>query len=148
MAEIPKGTADGRMQANFSKEMFIKFFGASGTVQRSEFLYFHVRADGTLGEHEHRPPVVTKSHNFRFELRAGKGLVYPTAGRPIGLFVRVATRTFLYMLLLPGVAGHREMARLLDSQAAPGSIMRRIEFDAASVRAAWPGAPLWQRLTV
>lgn len=147
VAEIPKGTTDGRMQANFSKEMFINFFGASETVQRNAYL-FHVRGDGTLGEHELRPAVVTKSHNYRFELRAGKGLAYPAASRPIGLFIRVAARTFLYMLLMPGAQGYPEVAQLLDSRAAPGPNMRRIEFNAAAVRAAWPGAPLWQRLTL
>ena len=147
VAEIPKGTDDGRMQANFSKEMFIKFLGASETIKRNAYL-FHVRADGTLGEHELRPAVVTKSHNYRFELRAGRGLSYPTGERPIGVFVRVATRSFLYMLLMPGSPGHQEMAALLDSNAEPGPRMRRIEFEAAVVRAAWPDAPLWRRLTV
>jgi hypothetical protein len=146
VAEIPKGSTRWE-QANFSKETFISFFGASETIQRRAY-FFHVRSDGTMGQQEVRPAVAVQSHNYRFELGAAKGLAYPIAGRPIGLFVRIAARTFLYMLLLPGSPGHPEISLLLDGQAASGSHMRRFEFDAATVRAAWPGAPLWQRLTV
>lgn len=147
VAEIPKGTADGRIQANFSKQRFEDFFGASASAQRPCFL-FHVRANGTLAEHEVRPPIFTKSDNFRLELGAGRGAVYPQEGRPIGLFVRVATRTFLYMLLMPGDAGHAEVSALLNLSMPAGRNMRRVTFDVAAVRAAWPESPLWRRFTV
>lgn len=147
VAEIPIGTADGRIQANFSRQRFEDFFGASASAQRPCML-FHVRADGTLAEHEVRPPIFTRSNNYRLELGAGRGAIYPREGRPIGLFVRVATRTFLYMLLMPGDAGHAEVSALLDSSTPAGRLMRRIPFDVADVRAAWPASPLWRRFTV
>lgn len=147
VAEIPRGTADGRIQANFSKQRFEDFFGASASAQRP-CLLFHVRGDGTLAEHEVRPPIFTKSDNFRLELGAGRGAIYPQQGRPIGLFVRVATRTFLYMLLMPGDAGHAEVSTLLDRATPVGRNMRRITFDVADVRAAWPASPLWRRFTI
>ena len=147
IAEIPGGGSRWE-QANFSKEMFIDFFGAS-TTQRRRAYFFHVRHDGALGEQEVRPAVVVKSRNFRFELHAAKGLGYPADGRPIGIFARIAARTFLYMLLLPGLEGYEQITQLLDSREdeVQGK-MRRIVFGAAEVRAAWPTAPIWQRLTV
>lgn len=147
IAEIPGG-GNRWEQANFSKGMFIDFFGAS-TSQRRKAYFFHVRHDGTLGEQEVRPAVVVKSRNFRFELHAAKGLDYPADGRPIGVFARIAVRTFLYMLLLPGFEGYEQITQLLDSREdeAQGR-MRRIVFGAAEVKAAWPTAPIWQRLTV
>lgn len=148
IAEIPGGAGGRWEQANFSKEMFIDFFGAS-TAQRRKAYFFHVREDGTLGEQEVRPAVVVKSRNFRFELHAAKNLAYPAGGRPIGIFARIAVRTFLYMLLLPGYEGYEEITGLLDSRGAGAQgKMRRIVFDAGEVMAAWPAAPLWQRLTV
>lgn len=147
IAEIPGG-GDRWEQANFSKETFIDFFGASTTQRRKAYL-FHVRGDGTLGEQEVRPAVVVKSRNFRFELHAAKGLGYPAGGRPLGVFARVAVRTFFYMLLLPGFEGYEQIAELLDSQEQQKQgKMRRIVFDAADVKAAWPTAPLWHQLTV
>lgn len=147
VAEIPRGTADGRIQANFSKQRFEDFFGASASAQRP-CLLLQVRADGTLAGHEVRPPIFTQSTNFRLELGAGRGAIYPQEGRPIGLFVRVVTRTFLYMLLMPGDAGHTEVSALLDRSTRAGRNMRQIPFDVADVRAAWPASPLWRRFTL
>ncbi|SAH91597.1 Predicted HKD family nuclease [Bordetella ansorpii] len=147
IAEIPNG-GDRWEQANFSKKMFIDFFGAS-TTQRRKAYFFHVRPDGTLGEQEVRQAVVVKSRNFRFELDAAKGLEYPVGGRPIGIFARIAVRTFLYMLLLPGFEGYEQITQLLDSrgEGVPRK-MRRITFGAAEVKAAWPTSPIWRRLTI
>jgi hypothetical protein len=146
VAEIPSGGTRWE-QANFSKDVFINFFGASMTVQRRAY-FFHVRNDGTLGDQEVRPAVAVKSHNYRFELHAAKGLAYPKVGRPIGLFVRIGARTFLYMLLMPGSPGHAAMAKLLTSSKATGTGMRRVEYDASTVKKAWPTAPIWQQLTI
>lgn len=70
-------------------------------------------------------------------------------GRPVGVFAKVGARTFVYMLLMPGGAGHAEMALLLDQTAIalPGRL-RRVVYRAADVQRAWPAAPLWGRLTV
>lgn len=147
VAEIPR--ASNRWgQANFDQATFFGFFGASRTVQRRAY-FFHLRGDGTLGFQEVRPAVAVQSRNYRFELDAASGLDYPENGRPIGVFAKVGARTFVYMLLMPGNAGHPEIMGLLDRNgAAPAGRLRRVVFSAADIQAAWPNAPLWRRLTV
>lgn len=147
VAEIPR--ASNRWgQANFDQATFFDFFGASNRVQRRAY-FFHLRDDNTLGFQEVRPAVAVLSHNYRFELDAASGLAYPKDGRPLGVFAKVGARTFIYMLLMPGSAGHAAMAHLLDKTAtAPFGRMRRIVYKAADVQGAWPTAPFWGRITV
>jgi len=105
IAEIPRG-GDRWNQANFDKETFCSFFGATpGHTQR--IMLTHVDTQGLTGPPEVRPSVAVKSHNYRFELEAASNLAYPARGRPIAIFVRVATRTFRYRLLMPGTQAHR-----------------------------------------
>ena len=147
VAEIPRSGTRWK-QANFNQHTFIEFFGASKTVARTAY-FFQVRTDGTLAPQEVRPAVVVASHNYRFELEAATGIAYPDSGRPIGVFVRIAVRTFTYMLLMPNDQAHTAMKALLDSeQPELGTNMRRIVFDAARVEAAWPASPLWKPLTI
>ena len=147
VAEIPRGGTRWE-QANFHKAIFFDFFGASATVQRRVYL-FHVSPGGKLGAQEVRPAVAVKSHNYRFELGAASGLAYPASGRPIAVFARVASRTFPYMLLMPGDDGHSQMKTLLDApDTGPANRMREIVFAAEQVKAAWPAAPLWGKLIV
>jgi hypothetical protein len=146
VAEIPRSGTRWK-QANFDQNTFIDFFGASKTVARTAY-FFHVRADGTLAPQEVRPAVVVVSKNYRFELDAASGIAYPNIGRPIGVFVRVAVRTFTYMLLMPGDQAHTVMTALLNAEnPSPGNNMRRIVFDAGRVKVAWPTSPLWKPLT-
>ena len=147
VAEISRSRA-GFDQANFHKEVFFGFFGASTTVTRTAY-FFHVQAGGTLGHQEVRPAVSVKSDNHRFELEAAKGVTYPADGKPIGVFLRVASRTFVYALAMPGDAAHRALTDLLQAaRPNPGRLMRQIVFNAAQVRAAWPASPLWSPLTI
>ena len=61
-----------------------------------------VKNSGLLGEIESRPSVSVKSKNYRFELEAAAGLDYPSgANRPIGVFICVSVRMFLYVLAMP-----------------------------------------------
>ncbi len=147
VAEIPQSGSRWK-QANFSQETFINFFGASTTVARTAYL-FHVRADGTVGEQERRPAVVVASHNYRFELDAAAGIDYPAMGRPIGVFVRIATRTFTYMLVLPSDPVHSRLTALLQAEVPnAGRQMRRVVLPAERVRAVWPASPLWRPLSI
>ncbi len=147
IAEIPRASTRWA-QANFDQATFFGFFGASRKVQRRAY-FFHLHNDGTLGFQEVRPAVAVQSKNYRFELEAASGLSYPANGRPIGVFAKVAARTFVYMLLMPTESGHQEMLALLDhSQQTAGGALRRIVFTADIVRTSWPQAPLWHRLTV
>lgn len=147
VAEIPQSGSRWK-QANFSQETFIKFFGASTTAARTAYL-FHVRADGTVGEQERRPAVVVASHNYRFELDAAAGIAYPAEGRPIGIFVRIATRSFTYMLVLPGDPVHSRLTALLQATVPnAGRQMRRVVLPAERVQAVWPDSPLWWPLGI
>jgi hypothetical protein len=142
IAEIPKG--DRWKQANFYLDDYVNFFGASlGSQQRVWFQ--HVNADATLGELESRPSVEVRSQNYRFELAAAAGLPYPTAGRPIGVFVKMPDGTFLYRLLMPGGDSYETIARFLrDRTNVSATRMKRIRIDARELREVWPGSPIWQ----
>ncbi len=133
IAEIPRGGSRWN-QANFNLETFRGFFGASpGRTQR--IILTHVDTDGALGEQEIRPSVSVKSNNHRFELEAASGLEYPTKGRPIAVFVRVATRTFRYRLLMPGDSAYRRAAAYLAQNVEQeGSQMRRLVTSVKTVR--------------
>ncbi len=147
VVEIPSSNTRWK-QANFSKEMFINFFEASTTLSRV-VTFFHVRPNGTIGQQERRPAVIVRSRNYRFELEAAAGLAYPTIGRPIGVFVRIATRTFTYMLVMPGDFSYAALTQLLHSAVpAPGREVRRFVFPAQRVKNVWPTSPLWSPLTI
>ena len=147
VAEIPQ-SGNRWKQANFNLDTFVNFFGASKTKARRAY-FFHVHADGTVGHQEVRPAVVVVSQNYRFELDAASGLPYPTNGRPIGVFVRVAARTFTYMLLMPNDPAHAAMDALLKAaKPVTGLRMRRVVFTAQAVQTAWPSSPLWQQLSI
>jgi len=133
IAEIPRGGSRWN-QANFNLETFRGFFGASpGKTQR--IILTHIAVDGTAGSQEIRPSVSVKSNNHRFELEAASGLRYPLKGRPIAIFVRIATRTFRYRLLMPGDPGHRQAEQFLN-QCAPrdGNQMQRFVTTVKEVR--------------
>lgn len=113
LAEIPR-SGDRWNQANFDLQTFRDFFGAKpGHTQR--IILTHVSHNGDVGPQEVRPSVAVSSHNYRFELDAAAGLAYPSSGRPITVFVRVATRTFRYRLLMPGTPEHKLASEYLRS---------------------------------
>lgn len=142
VAEIPQ-SGNRWNQANFTKNDFRNFFGATeGAVQR--ILLQHVNADGTPGQLESRPSVSVISKNFRFELGAAAGLNYPKSGRPIGVFVRVATRTFKYRLLMPADPDYNLVFKFLKSEfKGRADRMRRVTTTTSALRQAWPTSPLW-----
>ena len=118
IAEIPRSDIRWK-QANFDLATFTGYFGATPGSHHS-VLFYHVGVDGTLPEKpENRPAVTVKSRNFRFELEAASHLPYPAKGRPIGVFVRVAIRTFWYELLMPGDVAHAKVAAFLDKNYPP-----------------------------
>jgi hypothetical protein len=143
VAEIPAG--GGRWnQANFDLHSFQNFFGVqTGAVRR--VVLQHVDSSGVLCALEKRPSVAVKSRNFRFELEAASGLPYPTTGRPIAVFVRIAARTFRYRLLMPGDPQHAIVSAFLDTvwDGRPDR-MRRIITTTEVIRQAWPDSPLWR----
>lgn len=150
IAEIPQSGPPPKhrwKQANFHKEDYTNFFGARVDAANRLVVFRHVNADGTMAEYERdRPPVTVKSRNFRFELAAATGIPYPTNGRPIGVFVRMAVRTFFYRLLLPGDAEHDKVRRILEQKAGPNHRSNRMRAERMTVeelRREWPTSPLW-----
>lgn len=100
IAEIPRGDVRWK-QANFDLDTFQNFFGANPANNSQRILLRNINDDLSLSEIEVRPTVSVKSRNFRVEIDAASGLDYPDEGRPIGVFVKVTTRMFLYHLYMP-----------------------------------------------
>ena len=141
IAEIPRG-GNRWNQANFDLETFRNFFEVQeGITQR--ILLQHVNDDGTLGNLESRPSVSVRSQNYRFELQAAAGLDYPDQGRPIAIFLRIATRSFRYKLLMPNDPGHSNMVAFLDDNwDGRGDRLRRIVTNIEALQTYWAASPL------
>lgn len=114
IAEIPR-SGDRWKQANFDIETFQSFFGATPGDNSQRILLRNINDDLTLSEIEVRPSVSVVSQNYRFELDAASGLPYPNNGKPIGIFVKVTTRMFLYHLYMPKQPLHTEINDWLQS---------------------------------
>lgn len=142
IAEIPKGSSRWN-QANFDLDNYENYFGAKVGTTRHMF-FRHVEPDGNLADTETRPSVAVKSSNYRFELAAAAGLKYPAKGRPVAIFVRQASRNFLYRLLMPGDPGHSIAEKLLDSNwhGSAGRV-KRVRIARSALEQAWPNSPLW-----
>jgi len=141
IAEIPR-SGNRWKQANFRKADYEQFFGARVGVRRL-VVFRHVGSDGTLSPYEHdRPSVEVASQNYRFELDAASGLPYPDEGRPIGVFIRRATRTFWYHLLMPGDLEYDNVIDILD-ESANDTDVRRLRMSLAELRRRWPTSPFW-----
>lgn len=125
IAQIPKGGPRWH-QANFHKEDFTDFFGATpAETQKRIRLRSIDRLDQLRDEEPTRPAVARKSRNWSFELSAARGKTYPTGDRPIGVFLRLRKRTFVYALLMPGDPHYSETLAYLKTQPSKANQMRR-----------------------
>jgi len=113
IAEIPR-SGDRWKQANFDIDTFRNFFGAIPGDNSQRILLRNINDDFSMSEIEVRPSVSVISQNYRFELDAASGLLYPTEGKPIGIFVKVTTRMFLYHLYMPGQPLYAELNEWLQ----------------------------------
>lgn len=149
IAEIPKSGSRWQ-QVNFDKNSFENFFGATcGENGVYRILFRHMSHDGLLHEVEVRPSVSVSSQNYRFELDAAKGLDYPGGNqRPIGVFVKVSQRDFIYELLMPGDEAYNSCIEVLDSKEHRSARMRRIGFYCQEIYQRTPKLALWKRLDV
>ncbi|MER0127996.1 phospholipase D family protein [Franconibacter daqui] len=149
IAEIPRN-GDRLQQVNFDKNNFINFFGASDDQGENVYVYFfHITHQGLLQAPEVRPAVVVKSHNFRFELNAVKGMIYPKEGKPIGLYLKVASKSFLYMVYLPTDKDYPKLQKILNDKAGESkSSMRRIVFTAQDILEKIPKSPIWNKYEI
>lgn len=116
LAEIPQ-SGDRWKQANFDKETFTSFFGATPGDNSHRVLLRNVLNDGSFSEIEVRPSVSVKSQNYRFELEAAAGVDYPADDkRPLGVFIRVSTRMFLYVLVMPTDSYYSDLIELVNNK--------------------------------
>ncbi|MHB8107568.1 MAG: hypothetical protein ACYDH4_09125 [Candidatus Cryosericum sp.] len=147
IAEIPKA-GNRWQQANVDAGTFLAFFNSQPGVSGQEMLVLReVQRDGRLGRIQQRPPVSVRSQNYRVELSIEGEVQYPDDGRPIGVFVRLSTRTFLYMVLLPSDAGHIALQRELDHHRARRDRVVRYSTDVQELRGLCPTLPLLEYLS-
>ncbi|MGG0175795.1 phospholipase D family protein [Gottfriedia acidiceleris] len=145
VAEIPN-SGDRWKQANFNRAVFEEFFGGiAGVNEERRILLRHVGTTGTLEELEVRPTISVRSQNYRVELNAAGGLEYPEGdNRPIGIFIKVATRSFIYSLVMPEDVIYNEVLTYLNnSQVRVSNRMRRYLTDVEELRENCPNLSFW-----
>lgn len=150
IAEIPKSGTRWQ-QVNFDKKSFEEFFGATcGENGVYRILFRNIRHDGVLSDVEVRPSVSVQSQNYRFELDAAKGYDYPTGTeRPLGIFVKISPRDFMYELLMPGDVAYKECIEVLNTREGYSkNRMRRIKFLCQEIYEKTQQLALWKRLDV
>ena len=126
IAEIPR-SGDRWKQANFDIDTFQNFFGVTPGDNSQRILLRNINDDLTLSEIEVRPSVSVVSQNYRFELDAASGLPYPNDGKPIGVFIKLTTRMFLYHLYMPNQPFYEEFNEWLQTNwTGRGDRMKRI----------------------
>ncbi len=144
VAEIPK--AAGRWnQANFDKSTFSEFFGATPGDNNQRILLRNVKRNGHFSDIEIRPSISVKSQNYRFELKAAAGLDYPVSARPIGIFIRVSVRMFLYVLAMPTDSFYKTVRQFLDREwEGRADRMKRICSTVQKMKASCTTLPFWK----
>lgn len=145
VAEIPNSGSRWK-QANFSKSVFEGFFGAiAGSSDERRILLRDISLTGLLEEIEVRTTVSVISQNYRIELKAASGLDYPEGdNRPIGIFIKVATRSFVYSLYMPEDRMYNEVLDYLNnSQEKQTNRMRRFITNVDDLRLNCPNLNLW-----
>lgn len=150
IAEIPKNGYRWQ-QVNFDKKSFEEFFGATcGENGMYRIILRNINHDGQLGKIEVRPSVSVQSHNYRFELDAAKRLCYPVGTeRPLGIFVKVSPRNFIYEIIMPDDEAYHACIGILDGRELYSvNRMRRIRYVCQEVFETIPCLALWKRLDV
>jgi HKD family nuclease len=141
IAQVP--AAAGRWyQIHFNAEVVQTFLMI--TANSSQRLFIQgVDENGNRAEQEVRPCVYSEHNmNYKVEFAARRELPYPAGGRPILIMKRLAVRTFEYMLIMPGEAGHAQLWELTLTLPRAGRGLARVITDAATVGAAWVECPL------
>nr|WP_277988355.1 phospholipase D family protein [Salipiger thiooxidans] len=139
VAQIPKG-GDRWNQGNFSLEIMKSFFGINPTAGGTITLH-EIDSAGSVGKSEPTHVFQSKSHNYRFALRSVNGQNYPTAGRPIAIFRRVAATEHRYRVIFPGDAGHSALEAFLNANYT-GRGMKRVATTSADLATVWPACPV------
>lgn len=141
VARVPRA-GDRWRQIHFNREVIDRFFHVrTGTAQRVYLV--ECRQDGTFAEQEVRPCVYSPANkNLKIEIGSHHGVPYPEAGPPIAVYRELQTRSFAYMLLMPGDPGYRAMSALTENLEPIGHGALRVVTDSGAIREAWAGCPL------
>lgn len=128
-------------QVNFPISMFQDFFGATPGDSRYHINLRHVSSTSELGDVEDRQAVTVASQNYRFELGAATG-AYPSGNRPIGVFIRVAEKNFLYHIVRPTDTIYHEVNTfLVRGYSGPRNNLNRITTDTGTLIRNCPNLP-------
>jgi hypothetical protein len=141
IAEVPK-SGDRWQQVNFDLRSYQEYFGVTKGVTK-HLRFYQVHKDGTLGALEDRQAVAVKSQNYRFEIGAAHGLLYPTKGNPILVFEKTAEDTFNYVLLMPTDTAHESIQKYLDENYERTKKKLRVQITAGDLEKVWPDAPFF-----
>lgn len=141
IAQVP--AAGGRWrQIHYNAAVIQQFFQAQPDSHQRIFLK-EVHLDGTVGNDEVRPVVYSASNkNYKIEVSARLGLLYPNNGTPIIILREVGVRNFLYMLILPQDAPYNELKKFLDENETVGRGLKRVITDSVHLKAIWQNSPL------
>jgi len=118
VAEFPKNRWG---QAGFHKETIRDFYKVNIELFRETLVILrNVLADGTVNEIENRIIKYKKaSKNYYFEITTPENSSYPESGqRPVVVFIEIALRTYLYMLLMPEDENYNELSEYMISNRA------------------------------
>lgn len=140
VAEIGKG--ERWKQANFPHETMNSFFGVN-PLSGGNITLHEIDATGAISNTVTTPVVHVKSMNYRIELRSVSGIAYPTSGRPIGIFRRVAPQEFNYRVIMPGTSGHSDLQTFLDTNyAGAARQLKRVKTTSSVLSTVWPACPV------
>jgi len=142
VAEIPKGGSRWN-QANFDAETFRDFFeSVPGVTGQLALTLRDVKWNGTLGDIKHRTPVSVSSQNYRIELYVERGISYPDDGRVLGVFIKLSSRTYLYMLVFPDNMNHNALQLMLDTHRERQDRLVRHPTDVEELMSLCPDLPI------
>ena len=141
VAQVPRAGARWH-QIHFNAEVIEQFFRIRPDTTQRVYLV-ECRRGGSFGEPEVRPCVYSRANmNYKIEVASHRGEPYPNAGRPVAVYRELQTRSFAYMLLMPGDPGHEEMHALTERLPNVGRGRPRVMADAADIRRSWAACPL------
>ena len=141
IAQIPKAGARWR-QIHFNADVIDQFFRVRPDSTQRVCLV-ECRQDGSFAEPETRPCVYSQANkNYKIEIASHRGQPYPNSGRPVAVYHELQTRSFAYMLLMPGDPGYDEMYGLTEQLPNVGKGRPRAIANSADVRSSWAACPL------
>ena len=126
-------------QANFPIAIIQHYFGVNPAAK--DHIQLHeVDASGAVTNVADTLVVNVISQNYRMELSTVAGISYPTSGRPIGIFRRIAPKEFRYRVFMPSDAAHPNLASYLSAKyAGPSHNLKRVIIDYGELQTLWSG---------